>query len=67
LTTYRNVTLDINETTECEWFNKDILFDKDGAFKNEIIEILKEVFNKYASRDGRLRPGMVAKIFQRAT
>ena len=67
ITTYRYVELYVYQTEECEWFNKDILFDKDGAFKSAVVDILKDVFCKFAEKEERLKAEHIAKIFQIAT
>lgn len=55
------------ETTQCEWFDKDQLFDKDNSLKDQIVTILKEVFHKYASNNGKLRAEQIARVFEKAT
>lgn len=55
------------QTEDCEWFNKDILFEKEGAFKESVVDILKDIFYKYAEKEERLRAEHIAKIFQIAT
>lgn len=67
LTIYKHASLEAYEALECEWFDKNKLFDKDNLLKNEVISMLRDIFYTHSSKDNKLRLEQAVKIFEKAT
>ncbi len=63
LTSTNELRIEIDEADDCEWYDKNKIFDKSGALRKELVSILRKVYSDYCSIPNKLFKKEVIKIF----